>query len=302
MGALLAPQFCRIERWHGYVTSSLYARLPDGTVLESPSFRWRHRAPPPPDDGPARAAYDELVGRLEAAGWTRDADGVDWFATAFTRLVESHEEIGLHRHAELVPTQLPSAPIVAPPVPTAAPPVEPAPAPPNIVLPAAHEQRPVERPAKPVSDRRRLPIVAAGAVLIAAALVSATLLLGHNGKAKPVAAQQAPRQVLRIQPTTSRAAARVTKSVAEVAAPVGSVLVDVRIAAHGNGSWLEVRRTSATGAVLYRATLTDGRTLHFRAPKLWARFGAASNLTITSNGQPVRLQGTYDKLFLPAHS
>jgi hypothetical protein len=79
------------------------------------------------------------------------------------------------------------------------------------------------------------------------------------------------------------------------------MLVDVRITAHGNGSWVEVRRMSATGPVLYSTTLTDGQTLHARAPRVWARFGAASNLTITADGRPVSLHGTYDKLFLPRH-
>ena len=74
--------------------------------------------------------------------------------------------------------------------------------------------------------------------------------------------------------------------------------VDLRIAAHGSGSWLEIRRGSATGPVLYSATLTDGQTLQFHAPKLWGRFGAASNLTITVNARPVRLEGTYEKLFV----
>jgi hypothetical protein len=77
------------------------------------------------------------------------------------------------------------------------------------------------------------------------------------------------------------------------------LLVDLRIAAHGTGSWLEVRRSSATGAVLYSAILTDGKTLHFRAPRLWTRFGAASNVTITADGRPVELHGTYDKVFVP---
>src|SRR6478609_7021734 len=84
MGAPSAA-FCRIERWRGYVTSSFCARLPDGRMLESRTFRWRHAAPPP-DGGSARAAYDELVGRLEAEGWTHHAEGPIWFATTFSRL------------------------------------------------------------------------------------------------------------------------------------------------------------------------------------------------------------------------
>ena len=89
-----------------------------------------------------------------------------------------------------------------------------------------------------------------------------------------------------------------TESLPPVAAAPVQQLVDLRVAAHGNGSWLEVRRNSSTGVVLYSATLTDGRTLHLRGPRLWARFGAASNLTIVANRRVFPIQGTYEKLFV----
>ena len=104
-----------------------------------------------------------------------------------------------------------------------------------------------------------------------------------------------------MQPATGAAnPAPVTKGVDGAAQSVSAkaLRVDLRIAAHGSGSWLEIRRGSATGRVLYSATLTDGQTLHFHAPKLWGRFGAASNLAITVNARPVRLEGTYEKLFV----
>ena len=77
-------------------------------------------------------------------------------------------------------------------------------------------------------------------------------------------------------------------------------LADVRIEAQRNGSWLEVRRGSSSGTVLYSGVLVPGTQLHFRAPRVWARLGAAGNLSIVANGRPVSLQGTYDKVFLPA--
>ncbi len=77
-------------------------------------------------------------------------------------------------------------------------------------------------------------------------------------------------------------------------------LADVRIEAQRNGSWLEVRRGSSSGTVLYSGVLVPGTQLHFRAPRVWARLGAAGNLSIVANGRPVSLRGTYDKVFLPA--
>jgi hypothetical protein len=77
---------CRVERWRGYVTSRFYVLSDDGAVLESKPFRWRKDAPPP-ESKKARAAYDDLVARLEAEGWSRlDQDRL-WYATTFMQTV-----------------------------------------------------------------------------------------------------------------------------------------------------------------------------------------------------------------------
>ena len=289
-------------------------------MLESPSFRWRHKSPPH-DGGSARAAYDELVGRLASAGWTRRADGADWFATVFTCPAGSYEEIGPRLQAEVVPAQLPPVAFVAPPIEAShdaaevvpahaqhvafvASPLAPAHEPAADDVPAVPEPGAAERPPEQVIHRRRSRVaLGAGAALAAAALASTILLRGQDGTAKIAGVRRpAPAHALGVQ-SPSAAMARVTKVVAalpaQTRAPAKASLVDVRVTAHGNGSWVEFRRTSPTGAVLYSATLADHQTLHFRAPKLWARFGAAANLTITANGHPVRLEGTYEKLFVP---
>jgi hypothetical protein len=77
-------RLCRIERWRGYVSSTFYAEIDDDTVLESRPFRWRHAAPPP-HDGAARQAYDELVAQLLASGWRRHAEGPCWYEATFAR-------------------------------------------------------------------------------------------------------------------------------------------------------------------------------------------------------------------------
>ena len=62
-------------------------------------------------------------------------------------------------------------------------------------------------------------------------------------------------------------------------------------------SWLELRRDTATGTVVYSGVLPAGHALHVRARRVWARFGAAANLQVTVNGSRVPLQGTIEKTF-----
>lgn len=63
-------------------------------------------------------------------------------------------------------------------------------------------------------------------------------------------------------------------------------------------TWLEIRSGSSTGPVLYNGTLPAASTKAFRARLLWARFGAAANLSARLNGKSFRLpSGTYDATF-----
>lgn len=63
-------------------------------------------------------------------------------------------------------------------------------------------------------------------------------------------------------------------------------------------TWLEVRANSAAGPVLYASTLTAGSSKAFHARALWARFGAAGNLSARLDGKAFPLpSGTYDAAF-----
>jgi uncharacterized protein DUF4115 len=63
-------------------------------------------------------------------------------------------------------------------------------------------------------------------------------------------------------------------------------------------TWLEVRSASSTGHVLYSGTLVAGSAKSFRARSIWARFGAAGNLSARLNRKELRLpSGTYDAIF-----
>jgi hypothetical protein len=288
-------EWCEIRRWRGYATSSFYAVTETGEVLaESAAFRWRKSAPPPQTPA-ARAAYDEVVAAVTAAGW-KSADEPDgsWYAMRFSR----------QARAPVVPAVPVAPPVVeaAPAVPVAPPPVERPRAPETPVPQAAQPVAPPPPPpsppvaAAPVRRRRARLAVAGGAgalAVVAAAVLPGTL----RGTPHPPAAA----------PTTKPKPGVVAKTHSKprhsTPAPPAVVhrqaLVDLRIVAHGNGSWMEVRRRSATGPVLYRQTLAPGKRLHLRAPRLWVRFGAAGNLSITDNGRPVELSGTEAKLFVP---
>jgi hypothetical protein len=62
-------------------------------------------------------------------------------------------------------------------------------------------------------------------------------------------------------------------------------------------TWIEIRSGAADGDVLYSGILTQGSAKRFRSTKLWASFGAASNLTARLNGKPLQLPpGTYSAL------
>lgn len=62
-------------------------------------------------------------------------------------------------------------------------------------------------------------------------------------------------------------------------------------------TWVEIRSDSADGDVLYSGILPQGSAKRFRSTRLWASFGAASNLTARLNGKPLHLPpGTYSAL------
>jgi hypothetical protein len=76
--------------------------------------------------------------------------------------------------------------------------------------------------------------------------------------------------------------------------------VRLTILARDTTSWLEVRRDSAHGALLYSGQLEPGHTLRFRGVRVWARFGSAGHLAIAVNGRPLALIGTLEHVFTAA--
>ena len=56
-------------------------------------------------------------------------------------------------------------------------------------------------------------------------------------------------------------------------------------------TWVSVQRSSSSGTVLYEGTLAAGESKTFTGTVFWVRFGAASNVSATLDGQPLTLPG-----------
>jgi hypothetical protein len=87
--AMPARPACRIRLWRGYLKSEFYVELEDpesGDVreLRSPSFRWSGGDDIPADRTEARAAWADLVSRLNALGWEQAGVAPLWYAQSFS--------------------------------------------------------------------------------------------------------------------------------------------------------------------------------------------------------------------------
>ena len=299
-------EWCEIRRWRGYRTSTFYAVTQTGDVLaESASFRWS-KAQPPPETPDVRAAYDAVVAAVAAAGWTAsEEETTAWCAARFSR------------PASAAPAPLEAPPLAAPrdpAPPAAAPPMAEAPQPIPRPAPPAPPPRPEAPPARsreqthvavasrPGRRRRTFAFAAGAAVLVAAGAPALPSTLRGTPPRSPSSAPSpsVPAHVVSAPSRRPLAQTRVAGPAKQAAVVVHRrALVDLRITAVDRPSWIEIRRRSANGPTLYRATLAAGAELHLRGARLWARFGAAGNLSIIANGRRVELSGTQSKVFVP---
>lgn len=302
-------EWSEIRRWRGYRASTFYAVTEAGEVLaESGSFRWS-KAGPPPDTPAIRAEFDTVVAAVSAAGWTISEEATDaWCEARFHRPAAAPAEPA---PAVVAPPEPPPA-AEASPAPQAPPPRAERPAPPAVTPPASHVPAAPETRLPPAPGRRgrtrTLAVAGVTAAVLAAAAAAAlpsTLrrtASSHGPAAGPPthhAAQPHARRGTSGTPTARRQPTAEPKHSQPTAPAPGRRLVDLRIAAGDRPSWIEIRRRSSTGPMLYSGTLAAGQQLHFRGARLWARFGAAGNLVITDNGRRVELSGTQEKVFVP---
>jgi uncharacterized protein DUF4115 len=306
----LVLEECTIVRWRGYTRSTFVACLADGTpVAESKSFKWRDGAPA--HDGAPGDALAALGRELEALGWAHAGGGEEWYEVRYGRWVAAPEpEPALDDELELLEEpaeQVPVARELPPPLPVQIvrepePEPLPAPAPPPApaAAPAAPAPDPVLHVAPPARPRRLRPIVLVSLLGILTALGLGAYIAKH-GHAAPTRTVQLVSLARKTHAAPARrqsvATAAAAPTTAHAAKPVTARPMRLVIASTGRASWLEVRRGSSAGPVLYSGILAPGQTLGYSGRTLWARFAAAANLRISVDGRPVTLQGTVDRVF-----
>jgi hypothetical protein len=294
---------CTVKRWRGYVTHTFYAELEGGgLIVESRPFRDRERAGEP--SAAARERHQELLVALEEAGWELAGEsGPEWYQATLHRPLEAWE-----LEAELPVPDAPPPRVEAPARPE--PPVRPvarltpqaavraAPAPPKKTAPAPRPQ-----PEKARAGKRRRRKTATAAAALAALGTAGGIALLTAGASRPQSAPARPAVEQKAPPSTPVAAKTTTppptsKPRRTVSKAPARPQVHVTIAAPSRASWLEVRRSTAHGKVVFSGELSAGHRLRLKGTRLWARFGAAGNLSISVNGRPLRLQGTYEHVFV----
>ena len=93
-----------------------------------------------------------------------------------------------------------------------------------------------------------------------------------------------------VRTTTTIHTTTTTTTATTTATTTGAAPITLRLAALQD-TWFSVRRGSSSGAVLYEDTLTAGESKTFTGTRLWVRFGAASNVSATLDGQALTLPG-----------
>jgi hypothetical protein len=128
------------------------------------------------------------------------------------------------------------------------------------------------------------------------AAVAATFLLFHNRVLDTGAKTSSTTVTNSVAPRTVDTHAAKLQPPPRHPAPLGRLSV---WAARGD-SWVVVRRTSATGLVVFEGLLRQGRTLKADGKTFWLRLAAAGNLNVLVNGRRVRgLSGTVDVVLRP---
>jgi hypothetical protein len=151
------------------------------------------------------------------------------------------------------------------------------------------------------SRRQRLE-TAAFAVLATLALAAlglfAALLAGVVPVSEPVAASEEPPPPAATEPApaTTAPAARAAPAPSPSAVPRQAAVTVV--AARGD-CWVVARRGGPEGGVLHEALLPAGGRITVRAPRVWLQLGAAANVDVVVDGDPVPIGAGTIELVLP---
>lgn len=148
------------------------------------------------------------------------------------------------------------------------------------------------RSAQPAIGRRWARRTGTGAIALAAAAATAllTLWIGESLLDDPAPLSRAPLSQLgpRSEPSEQATVAENASLAAERAAGPPQPFF-LRLAAATGGSWVEIRRVSAWGEVIYSGVLERGQSVRFRGKRFWLRLAAPAALAARINGEPAAL-------------
>jgi len=140
--------------------------------------------------------------------------------------------------------------------------------------------------------RRAFPIVRLAGITAIAGIAAFVLWSGTQDTSRPRSIPPAaPNRI--VQPHTPGVGARQTNApdVQPKQTPTATHAGALVIRAVRGDCWLLVRRGGGTGPVLYEATLPEGKSVRFAAPRVWVRFGAPWNVAAERAGHPVTRLG-----------
>ncbi len=130
----------------------------------------------------------------------------------------------------------------------------------------------------PRSHRRRNTVVVLAVVCLVALAIIWVLGQGGQDATKPPSTHLGALGI-----TSSSPSAKASISASSSARPTTKP-IPLRLTAKYGASWVEVRRASATGPVIFSGTLQRGSSKVIKEGDLWLRFGYPSVLILTING------------------
>ncbi len=147
------------------------------------------------------------------------------------------------------------------------------------VLPASV---PVRRPRSRVSESNFVVVALAGIVAVTI-LVVVAFAFGNGGRSEPqvtpAATGKAKTSAKTPRTQRSRAAGERKRSRPRIAR--------LALTAARGDCWIEVRKRSATGELVFSGTMYTGQVERFSGKRLWVHFGAADNVDARLNGHRV---------------
>jgi hypothetical protein len=305
-GATLGLERSVVEVWRGYTTGTFIARTGEELVAESPSFRCRGRNGPAENEA-AHSALAALTTELAGLGWSAAPDdgGPAWYELAFDRLVAiAPVELAEIEMDELeiddaefydeadVETEAPVTAPVGRPVWSLPPALPAAVLPPAVAAPRGIPVMP--QPSAPSFVKRALGGRVVTIVSIAGIAVACVLgyVIAHRSTTIET------RVVTVSQPARGT---KISLSKPTRAVPAAPAKTPLRFGVTATqDTWLELRRGSKSGRVVFSGILPAGEHLHVSGPRIWARFAAAGNADVTVDGRRVALMGTIERLFTAA--